>query len=82
MPYAQTPGVQLGQLITESGPQILLESPPCFAWLRTASALWTCFCYSLDYIYCRLAFDSRKGETTTPIRLIALPQGDQKLPNT
>lgn len=62
MPHTQTPWVQLGQRITASGQQAWLEFPPCFAWLWRASRLGPGFCYSLDYIYYRLAFDSRKGK--------------------
>jgi hypothetical protein len=58
----QTPWSQLSQRIAASGQQARLAFPPGFAWLRTASPLGPGFCYSLDYIDYRLAFDSRKGK--------------------
>jgi hypothetical protein len=56
MPYAQTPWVQRGQLITETGQQIFVDSPAWFDWLQTA----TRFCYSPDHTPYRLTVRKEK----------------------
>ena len=42
MPYAGTPWVKQGQLLTQAGQTIQVDSPQWFVWLQTA----TRFCYS------------------------------------
>lgn len=42
MPYANTPWVRGGKVVTAQGERILVDSPAWFAWLETIST----FCYS------------------------------------
>ena len=42
MPYAPTPWIRQGKLITESGQWIVVDTPDWFRWLQTAPS----FCYS------------------------------------
>ena len=42
MPYANTPWIKEGKLITETGQWIVIDTPEWFQWLQTA----TSFCYS------------------------------------
>ena len=44
MPYAGTPWIRQGQLITDGGKRIVVGSSVWFAWLQTA----TSFCYQPD----------------------------------
>jgi hypothetical protein len=44
MPYAGTPWIRKGQLITDANQRIVVDSPAWFAWLETAA----CFCYTPD----------------------------------
>lgn len=42
MPYAGTPWIRGGKIITETGQWIVLDTPAWFRWLRTV----TSFCYT------------------------------------
>ena len=56
MPYAGTPWIRKGQLITDGGKRIRVGSPAWFAWLQTA----TSFCYSPDNSVDRLTARKEK----------------------
>lgn len=60
MPYAHTPWIKGGKLITETGQWIVLDTPDWFRWLQTA----TRFCYSSSRSVDRLSARREKRRHT------------------